>query len=157
MTLTITSLRVDERVTPEGNLWLQEVPYLIVNACVKIEDDEHLFERTKAECEDYRSVLTIDDPERYETHLMSTAGFDGLLRYDGFGRAWTHNEEGPFVYLEKFSTFHFREWIADSPVTRSIIAELEYYKQHGKLPSVYRHAEEYIIISHFTCLDRYWD
>ena len=155
--LEITSLKVIERVTPEGNLWEQDVPYLVVNACIKIEDDEHLFERTKAECEDYRSVLTIDDPERYEAHLMGTAGFDALFRYDGFGRAWTHNEEGPFHYIEKFNTFQFREWIADSPVTRAILSELEHYKQHGKLPSVYRHAEEYIIMSHFHCLDRYWD
>jgi len=157
MALTITSFRVDAGVTPEGNMWTQDVPFLVINACLKIENDEHLFERTKAECEDYRSVLTIDDPERYESHLMSTAGFEGLLRYDGFGRAWTHNEEGPFHYIEKFQTFWFRQWIADSPVTRSIIAELEHYKQHGKLPSVYRHAEEYIIMSHFACLDRYWD
>jgi hypothetical protein len=154
MTLTITSLRVDERVTPEGNMWIQDVPYLIVNACFRIEDDEHLFERTKAECEDYQKVLTIKSPEDYEESL---ANWDLTFEngYD-YGRAYIH-QEAPYVYIEKFQTFHFRQWIADSTVTRSIIAELQYFKEHGKLPSVYRHAEEYIIMSHFNCLDRYWD
>ena len=153
MALTITSLRVDERVTPEGNLWLQEVPFLTVNATFRITDDEHLLERTKADSENYRSVLTIDNAGRYESFLLNDV-WDS--RYDGFGRAITFNDP-VFMYLEKFSTFTFREYVADSPVTRAIIAELQYYKDHGKLPSVYRHAEEYIIISHFACLDRYWD
>jgi hypothetical protein len=154
MTLTITSLRVDERVTPEGNMWIQDVPYLIINACFRIEDDEHLFERTKAECEDYQKVLTIKSPEDHEKFL---ANWDFTFEhgYD-YGRAYIH-QEAPYVYIEKFQTFHFRQWIADSTVTRAIIAELEYFKENGKLPSVYRHAEEYIIMSHFNCLDRYWD
>ena len=155
MTLTITSIRVDERVTPEGNLWYNNVPFLGINATFKIEDDEHLFERIKAESENYRSVLTIDDPVKYEEWLMG-AGWDFKTKYSGYGRAVAFNDP-VFVYLEKFRTFWFREWIADSPVTCAIIAELEYYKQHGKLPSVYRHAEEYIVLSHFHCLGRYWD
>jgi len=155
MTLTITSLRVDERVTPEGNLWYNDVPFLVINATFKIEHDEHLLERTKADAEDYREVTTIDDVARYLKHIEED-DFLTSPRYDGFGRAIAFNDP-VFVYLEKFSTFHFREYVADSSVTRAIIAELQYYKQHGKLPSVYRHAEEYIIISHFTCLDRYWD
>ena len=155
MTLAITSLRVDERVTPEGNMWIQDVPYLIVNACFKIEDDEHLFERTRAECEDYRSVLTVDDPKKYEEWLLRQ-DFSFGEKYEGYGRAWTHNDVC-FQHIEKYNTFWFREWIADSTVTRSILTELEYYKEHGKLPSVYRHAEEYIVMSHFQCLERYWD
>ena len=153
--LEITSLKVIERVTPEGNLWEQDVPFLAVNATFRIEDDEPLFERTKAESEDYRSVLTIDDPERYESFLLNACGFE-QFKYDGYGRAFIHNDP-VFVYLEKFSTFWFREFVADSRVTRAIIAELQYFKQHGKLPSVYRYCEEYIILSHFHCLDRYWD
>ena len=153
--LEITSLKVIERVTPEGNLWEQDVPFLAINATFRIEDDEPLFERTKAESEDYRSVLTIDDPGRYESFLLNACGF-GQFKYDGLGRAWTHNDP-VFVYLEKFSTFWFREYVADSPVTRAILSEIQYFKDHGKLPSVYRHAEEYIIMSHFHCLDRYWD
>ena len=154
MTLTITNLRVDERVTPEGNMWTQDVPYLIVNSCFKIEDDECLYERTKAECEDYQKVLTIKSPEDYEEFLANwDLTFENGYDYD---RAYIH-QGAPYVYIEKFQTFHFRQWIADSTVTRSIIAELQYFKEHGKLPSVYRHAEEYIIMSHFNCLDRYWD
>jgi hypothetical protein len=153
--LEITSLRADYRVTPQGNLWFADVPYIILNACFKITDDEHLLERTKAEAEEYRSVLTVDDPERYETWIANQCGFD-QFRYDGHGRAWTH-QDPPFYYIEKFQTFWFRQWIADSTVTRAIIAELEHYKEHGKLPSVYRHDEAYIITSHFHCLDRLWD
>lgn len=155
MALTITSLRVDERVTPAGNLWYADVPYLIVNATFRVNEDEHLFERTKAEASEYSSVLTVDDPERYETWLANQCGFD-QFRYDGYGRAWTR-QDPPFYYLEKFETFWFRQWIADSSVTRAILGELTHFKQHGKLPSVYRHAEEYIILSHFHCLDRLWD
>ena len=155
MSLAITSLSVDERVTPEGNMYEESIPYLIVNACFKIEDDEHLFERTKAECEDYRSVLTVDDPKKYEEWLLDQ-DFSFSKTYEGYGRAWTHNDIH-FHYIEKFNTFLFREWVADSTVTRAIISELQYYKENGRLPSVYRHAEEYIVMSHFQCLDRYWD
>jgi hypothetical protein len=153
--LQITSLKVIEKVTPEGNIWEQDVPFLGVNATFRITDDEHFFERTKAEAEDYREVLTVDNTERYKSFLLNACGFE-QFKYDGYGKAFIHNDP-VFVYLEKFSTFTFREYVADSPVTRSIIAELRYYKDHGKLPSVYRHAEEYIVISHFHSLDRYWD
>ena len=154
MALTITSLRTDYRITPGGIIWTQDFPYIICNATFRITDDKHLFERTKAECEDYRQVLSIESPELYEKWLE-----DWDLNFENgydYKRVWIHNES-PFVYLEKFNTFHFREWIADTAVTRTIIAELEHYKDFGKLPSVYRHAEEYIIISHFHALDRYWD
>ena len=152
--LELTSLRTDYRVTPKGNLWEQDVPFLMVNACFKITDDEHLWERTKAECEEYRKVLSIESPEHYEKWLE-----DWDLNFEhgyDYGRTWIH-QESPFVYIEKFDVFHFREFVADSTVTRAIIAELEYFKEHGKLSSVYRHAEEYIVISHFHALERYWD
>lgn len=155
MALAITSLRVDERVTPEGNLWYAEVPFIICNATFRITDDEHLLERTKADAEQYREVVTIDDPARYEQHILDD-DFLTSLGYDGFGRAWTY-QDPPFYYLEKFNTFHFRQYVADSTVTRAIIHELQHYKQHGTLPSVYRHAEEYVVLSHFHCLDRLWD
>jgi hypothetical protein len=155
MSLQITSLSTRYRVTPQGNLWEQDVPFIAVNATLKIEDDEHLFERTKTECQEYLETLTIDDPKKYEEFLLNW-DFNYSSKYDGWGRAWIHNES-PFVYIDKFSTFWFRDYVADSTVTRAIIAELEHYKEHGTLPSVYRHAEEYIIISHFHALDRYWD
>jgi hypothetical protein len=151
--LQITSLRVDERVTPEGNLWLQEVPFLTVNATFRITGDEGFLERTKADSENYRQTLTIDDPGRLESFLLSE---DWDSRYDGYGRAWVHSDP-IFVYLEKFNTFWFRQFVADSTVTRAILSEIRHFKEHGSLPSVYRHVEEYIIASHFSCLDRYWD
>lgn len=154
MALTITSLRTDYRVTPAGNLFDQDVPYVIVNCCFRVTDDDHLWQRTKAECEEYREVLTIESPEHYEEALKNwDLTFKNGYKY---GRAWTLNE-CPYVYIKKFDTFWFREWIADSPVTRTIIAELEHFKEHGRFGSVYRHVEDYIVISHLHALDRYWD
>ena len=152
--LEITSLRTDYRVTPQGNMCEQDVPFLVINACFKITHDELLWERTKAECEEYRQVLTVESPEHYEKALEN---WDLTFKngYD-YGRAWTH-QESPFVYIEKFDTFWFRQWVADSLPTRAIIQELEFYQDNGRLPSVYRHAEEYIVISHFHALERYWD
>jgi hypothetical protein len=152
--LQITSLRVDRRVTPQGNVWAQDVPFAIANICFKIIDDEHLFERTKAEASEYSSVLTIASPEDYEAAL---ANWDLTFKkgYD-FGRAWT-TQDPPFYYLEKFSTFWFREWIADSLPTKMMLWELQYYKENGKLPSVYRHTDECIILQHLRSLQGYWD
>ena len=154
MTLTITSLRTDYRVTPQGNMWSQDVPFIAVNACFKIEDDEHLLERTKAECEDFRKVLSVESPEHFEKWREDwDLDFEKGYKY---GRVWIH-QECPYHYLEKFDTFHFRDYVADSTVTRAIIAELEHYKEHGKLPSIYRHDESYVVISLLHMLDRLWD
>jgi len=161
MTLTITSLRTDYRVT-EG--WFEgeprDCPFIIVNCCFRIHDDKEegnwSFLRAKAETESYHKVLTIDDPERYEKWLMSPDGWSFSSKYNGYSRAWTH-QDCPWQYIEKFNTFWFREWIADCGPTRAIIQELEYYQQHGKLPSVYRTLESEIILSHLRALQSYWD
>ena len=158
MTLTITSLRVDERET-EG--WFGEdkvaCPFIILNIVFKVEKDEdtYLWERAKGMAEEYQEVLTIDDPERYENWICNQCGFN-QFKYDGYGRAWTHQDR-PWQYIEKFNCFHFREWIADSTVTRAIISELQHFKDHGELPSVYRSVEEGIILTHLESLQRYWD
>ncbi len=159
--LEITSLRTDYRVT-EG--WFEgeprDCPYIIVNCCFRIHNDKEegnwSFLRAKAETESYRKVLTIDDPERYEKWLMSPDGWSFSSKYNGYSRAWTH-QDCPWQYIEKFDTFHFREWIADCGPTLAIIQELEYYQQHGKLPSVYRTLESEIILSHLRALQSYWD
>ena len=148
MTLTITNLRIDERGT--------EVPYLIVNCCFTVEPDAHegyLWAQAKGDSEDYCQVLTIDDPEKYEASLLS---WDFKMRYPGYGQAWTH-QNTVWQYIEKFKTFHFREWISDCPVTRAIIADLKYYKEHGKLPTVYRTIDEAIILQHLRTMQSYWD
>jgi hypothetical protein len=149
MTLTVTSLRVDER---KGEV----VPFLIVNCCFRVDPDSndgYLWAQAKGDSEGYRQVLTIDDPEKYEESLLT---WDFSIRYPGYGRAWTHHDP-VWEYVEKFDTFHFREWIADGPVTRAVISDLEYYKEHKKLPTVYRTIDEGIILQHLRTLQSYWD
>lgn len=149
MTLTITSLRVDEI---QGEV----VPFLVVNCCFTVEpdvEDGYLWAQAKGDSEDYRQVLTIDDPEKYEESLLN---WDFGNKYPGYGRAWTH-QDPVWDYIEKFNTFWFREWIADCKVTRSIIQELEFYQDNGRLPSVYRTIDEGIILQHLRTLQRYWD
>ena len=151
MTLTITSLRVDER---KGEV----VPYLIVNCCFTVEpdaNDGYLWAQAKGDSEEYRQVLTIDDPEKYESHIMNW-DFTFREKYPGYGRAWTH-QDPVWQYIEKFNTCWFREWIADCPVTRAVIADLEFYKENNKLPTVYRTIDEGIILQHLRTLQRYWD
>jgi hypothetical protein len=160
MTLTITNLRVDFRTSESPEPW-PDVPYIIVNCvfkCSRSNDpgEDFAWAQAKAFSEEYRKVLTIDDPERYEEWFMSAAGWDILTKYDGYGRAWTH-EDPTWRYIEKFDVFWFREWVADCSVTRAIIAELEHYRTHGKLPSVYRSTDECIILSHLRTLHEYWD
>jgi hypothetical protein len=157
MSLTITSLRVDAKATTFTTC--SDVPYLIVNCVFKCARSEYLHEdfawnQAKAWSEDYRQVLTIDDPTRYEEWI--THHWDLSEKYSGYGRAWVH-EDPTWFYIPKFDCFHFREWVADCSVTRAIIAELEHYKEHGKLPSVYRTVESSIILSHLRTLHQYWD
>jgi hypothetical protein len=161
MSLTITHLRVDARET-EGYFdgGTRPCPYLIVNVVFKCDssDDVHedyTWKQAKAYSEEYTQKLTIDDPSKYESWLMG-AGWDFKTKYNGYGKAWVH-EDPPWRYIPKFDVFHFREWIADSTVTRSIIKELEYYKDNGHLPSVYRTVEDSIILSHLRTLGTYWD
>lgn len=158
MALRITSLRVDYRNTPAGKLWTEEVPYAIFNCTFKVdrdcEDGEMLWQQAKGESEEYHQVLTVESPETYEKFLTEwDLSFDS--GYD-YGRAWTPYE-GAWFYLEKFDTFWHREWIADSPVTRAIISELEFFKEHGKLPANYRHLHESVVMRHLRTLHSYWD
>lgn len=151
MTLRILNLRVDYRG--------EDVPFAIVNCVFKCErsnnyDTDFAWAQAKADSEEYRQVLTVDDPKRYEAWI--TSHWDLSKRYSGYGRAWTHNDP-PWRYVEKFDVFWFREWISDCPVTRAVIFELEYYREHGKLPSVYRSVDEGIILSHMRTLHSYWD
>jgi len=149
MTLTITSLRVDER---KGEV----VPFLVINCTFKVIPEAHdgyLWAQAKGDSEEYRQVLTIDDPEKYEESLLT---WDYATRYPGYGRAWTH-QDPVWEYLKKFDTFHFKEWVADCPVTRAIINDLEHYKTHGMLPTVYRTIDEGIILMHMRTLQSYWD
>lgn len=161
MSLTITSLRTDYRKTEgDGKVWLRDVPYIIVNITFKFsicdESDGFIWERTKAEAGEFSRVLTIDDPERYNAWLIDPKGWEFSSRYDGYGKAWTHNDP-PYRYIEKFDTFWLREWISDCSVTRSILDELTYYKYTGKLPTAYRHTDDCVVLQHLRTLQDYWD
>ncbi|NCW27177.1 MAG: hypothetical protein EBV83_02580 [Verrucomicrobia bacterium] len=110
--LRITSLRVDFRNT-EG--WFGKdgpCPYLIVNCCFRIDKDEEdfLWQHAKADSEDFRNVVSLDDPERFEAWLVDPNGWDFSSRYDGYKKAWIHNDP-QWTYVEKFDTFWFRQWV----------------------------------------------
>jgi hypothetical protein len=158
--LKILNLRVDYRESESPEPW-PSVPYFILNCvfkCERVDDygEDFAWYQAKGESEEYRKVLTIDDPERYDAWLDTAFGF-GQFKYPGYGRAWIHNDPA-WRYLEKFDVFWFRTWSADCSVTRAIIAELEYYKKYGKLPSVYRAVDSCIILSHLRTLgETYWD
>lgn len=156
MTLTILSLRTDYRST-EG--WFEgggDCPYIICNIVFKIDRDENLtWERAKAASEDYKRVLTIDDPERYGAWL-TRSGWNFKGKYDGYNKSWIHNDP-PWRYIEKFNVFWLREVVADCSVTRSILSELYSHYTEGKLPSVYRTFEPEVVLKHLECLSSYWD
>ena len=145
MSIQITSLRVDYRG--------EEVPYAIFNCTFRITDDENLWGEAKSASEEYTKNLSVDDPERYEEWVMKSWSMRG---YDGFQRVWTL-QDPVWQHIEKFDTFWLREWISDCPGTRAIISELEYFREHGKLPTVYRGTDEGTILRHLRTLHSYWD
>jgi hypothetical protein len=160
MALQITNLRVDFRTSESPKPW-PNVPYMIVNCvfkCSRSNDpgEDFVWCQAKGGSEEYTQVLTIDDPKRYDAWICDDLGWSLSSKYDGYGRAWTH-EDPTWRYIEKFDCFWFREWVADCTVTRAIVSELAYYKEHGKLPSVYRSVEDGIILSHLRTLHSYWD
>lgn len=153
MTLTITSLRTDFRRTPVGNMRDQEVPYIIFNCTFRVTDDPLFKDQAVGEASDYCRNLAVDDPKRYEDWIENDWSMKG---YDGFRNVWTLQDK-TWEYLEKFDTFWLREWIADCSVTRAIIEEIAYFKENGKLPTVYRGTDEGTILRHLRTLDTYWD
>jgi hypothetical protein len=160
MALQFTNLRVDYRKTESPEPW-PDVPYMVINCvfkCSRSNDpgEDFAWCQAKGDSEEYKQVLTIDDPERYNAWINDDLGWSFSSKYDGYGRAWTHADP-TWQYIEKFDCFWFREWVADCSVTRAIVAELEYYKENGKLPTVYRAVDECIILSHLCSLHTYWD
>jgi hypothetical protein len=161
MTLTITSLRVDYRKSESPKPW-PAVPYVIINCvfkCKRVDDygEDFAWWQAKGESEEFTKVLTVDSPERYDAWLDDPNGWNFSSKNDGYGKAWIHNDP-PWQYLPKFDVFWFRSWTADCSVTRAIIAELEYYKKYGKLPSVYRAVDSCVVLSHMRVLgETYWD
>jgi hypothetical protein len=158
MTLKITSLRIDKR-NSNNESYGGPLSYLIVNATWKITQDgdgesSYLFDIAKAEANEYGKVLTIESPEDYEKWLGNwDLNFENGYPYK---YCWTHRD-CPWHYIEKFQTFHFREWIAHSVVTQALLNEIVYYKATGEMLSKYRTMPGQIILEHFQTLGRYWD
>lgn len=147
--LTITSLRWDPYVSECSG-----VPYLVVNCTFKVDPNSHLWESVKAESEEYCNSLSVDDPKKYEQWITGESVF-GQLSYPGYYHAWVQ-QDPVWSYIEKFDTFWVREWVADCPVVRAAIAELEFYKNKGHLGTVYRSTDSCIILRHLRTIDQYW-
>jgi hypothetical protein len=69
---------------------------------------------------------------------------------------WTYAEPH-LVYLEKFDTFWYRDYISDCSVTRAALDEISYYKDNQKFRDVYRFIDGSILYKHIATLNRYWD
>lgn len=160
MSITITSLRTDYK-TSQCPIY-DDVNYIIVNSTFKIEDNDNLHKMARSDSEQWKKTLTIDDPEKFDQwcdYTYTQDNIDDSLNgptYPGYSRSWIINDP-PWQYIEKFNTFHFREWIADSSVTRAILNEILYYKDHGTFPNRYRSTDDWILLKHFMTLGSYWD
>lgn len=60
-------------------------------------------------------------------------------------------------HIEKFDTFWFRGYCAASPITLECLRELSFYKEYGRLPSTYRHADCVVAYQHLKTLGSYYD
>ena len=161
MTIKITHLDVKAKVSPEDS-YGGPVPYAIVNSTFKFlpSEDNHetyLKDSAIAEAEAYHKVLILDDPDRYEKWLETECDFSLERSYDGWGKGWSPQSDCPWVYLEKFDTFHFREWIAWTTTTKAILNELFYYKSTGEFMDLYRCVPDWMVLKHFRTLQSYWD
>ena len=160
MTIKITHLGVRAKVS-ENDSYGGPVPYAVVNATWKFlpSEDEHetcLKEMAIAETKEWHKVLTIDDPERYNKWIEEICDFSLENRYDGYGKSWA-GQECPWVYLEKFDTFHFREWVSWTTTTKAVLNELFYYKSTGEFLDLYRCVTDSTVLKHFRTLYSYWD
>lgn len=69
---------------------------------------------------------------------------------------WTYADPH-LVYLEKFDTFWYRDYISDCAVTRAALAEISYYRDNQKLRDTYRFTDGSILYNHIATLNGYWD
>ena len=69
---------------------------------------------------------------------------------------WTYAD--PFlIYLKKFDTFWYRDYISDCAVTRAVLSELSHFKDTQSLRDTYRFTDSSIILRHVETLHKYWD
>lgn len=161
------------QLNDEGFWAHPKVPFLIVN-CVFRCDPGYYHDKAAARSRSYKQVVQTGTPEEEEAsyqasleeHMVareSEEGFDQLA--DWISRlnreprkpmVWTYDD--PLWHsLDKFNAFWFREWVADSPVTRAVLQELRLYQIGGSTGSVYRSTEEEIVLRHLETLSSYWD
>jgi len=136
-----------------------KVPFLSVNCTFRVNitgpESESLFKTLKTESEEFYKTTTVDDPEKFKGWVLTESIFSNNV-YGGLGEVWVLNE--PYLkYLSKFETFHYRDCIADSPVTRSILKELAEIEEKGDTFSVYRNTSDSIFVKHLKALSLYWD
>ena len=158
----------------EDGFWKwPSVPYMIVN-CVFRCDPGYFYEKAMGRAQDYKQVLVTGSPEEEEAEFLATLEehrveresnekFDALAdwvnranRSEPKPRVWTYDDP-LWHHIKKFDVFWFREWVADSPVTRAALQELRLYQIDGSTGSVYRSAEEEIVLKHLETLNSYWD
>lgn len=155
--IKITSLKVIEKESEfQGS---PIIPYLIVNLTFKVDQvDPHVFESFKFQTEEYQKVINIGSPEEDENRLLGT--IDTPLidwnKLPPLPMVWTYKDTY-FQYIEKFDTFHFREYISDCTVTRAIIRDLRFFQEFGNFPDLYRGVDEHIFLQHVITLFNYWD
>ena len=165
MGVRITSLKTIDRESPGGD-GFAPTPYIIVNITFNVLPDEEtgnfLFQQAKAESESYRQFVDVGDPESYELHLERVWQESDenvgtwMSRLNPLPQRWTYQDPS-WIYLEKFDTFWFREWIASGPVTKAILNELNHYYLKNRLQSRYRTLDGQIVLEHIRTLQRYWD
>jgi hypothetical protein len=151
----------------------EDCPWLRVNATFRIPHSDELddwnydwvYNLFKSGSKEFTQVPDIGDPEEYERknqedweNFFSKSKEERKIPIPvvPYRKVWTYSDP-ILTHIEKFDTFHFHEYIADSVVTRSILVELEHYRLHGELPSNYRAVDGQIIYKHLVCLFSYWD
>jgi hypothetical protein len=120
------------------------VPYLIVNCTFKMESDEG----------GYKGIAIQDSQDVYRDRCVADSPED--LWNCKWREVYSYKEIF-WKYLEKFDTFWFRDCVADCPITRACLKELEFYKEHRLLPTVYRHSPYGVVLRHLRTLSSYWD
>lgn len=160
--ITITSLSVREKESRdafEGEREDLVCPYLIVNLTFQVDkNDEDTFRSCIRCTEEYQKVINVGSPEEDNSRVDNYIVGEVIdwNKMPPLPMVWTYNDTY-FEYIEKFHTFHFREWIADCNVTRTILADLEYFQQFGSFEDTYRTVDEHIFLTHLKTLFSYWD
>lgn len=175
MTIQILDLSYRSKVSSRQSKYGANIPYLIVNCVFRVNrvddfESSYYFDKAMAASEEYRKVVVTgsaeEEEEKFQTGFAdylesgSEDGLDYLVSMINSmpppEMVWTYNESH-LTYIKKFDVFWFREWIADTNVTRFILQELREYQTKGKLSSVYRTTNEEIVLKHLETLQSYWD